>query len=238
MEEQELRFLVGEAWKGTYNSTTTYGNANVVQDPEGLSIYRSLGSGNVGHALSDRKWWFLIIDLSIVTSKAEAIDALNRNIAQAEAARVQAEQERVAEQQADHRQYGLDHQQYQADHTQYGLDHAQQQSDHQQYTDDHTQQQADHTQYGTDHQQAVDDHAQYVVDEGKEVEREQAETLRDQAESERAAAENDREAAEQERVDTFAGFESRIETVEGKVTEIDEEKLDAVTVEELNAIFT
>ena len=237
MEEQELRFLVGEAWKGTYNGTTVYGNANVVQDPEGLSIYRSLGSGNVGHALSDRKWWFLIIDLSIVKDKAEAIDTLNRNIELAEAARVQAEQERVAEQQSDHRQYGLDHQQYQTDHAQYGLDHQQQQSDHQQYGLDHQQQQSDHQQYGLDHEQAVSDHEQYVVDEGKEAEREQSELLRDQAESERAAAENDREAAEQERVDTFAGYEQRIETVEGKVTELDADKLDAITEEQLNAIF-
>ena len=224
MEEQELRFLVGEAWKGTYNSTTTYGNANVVQDPDGLSIYRSQGSGNVGHALSDRKWWFLIIDLSIVTDKAQAIDILNRDIAQAEAARVQAEQGRVEERQADHRQYGLDHAEHQQDHQQYGLDHQQQQSDHQQY--------------GLDHQQALDDHAQYVVDEGKEAEREQSEVLRDQAESERAAAENDREAAEQERVDTFAGYEQRIETVEGKVTTLENTKLDMVTEEVFNSIFT
>jgi len=237
MEEQELRFLVGEAWKGTYNDTTPYGNANVVQDPEGLSIYRSLKPGNVGHALSDRNWWFLIIDLSIVTSKAEAIDTLNRNIAQAEAARMQAEQGRVEQQQADHRQYGLDHAEHHQDHQQYGLDHQQQQTDHQQYTDDHTQQQADHTQYGIDHQQALDDHSQYQTDHGKELEREQAETLRDQAESDRAAAENDRVAAEQERVETFAGYEQRIETVEGQVTELDADKLDGMTEEEFNEIF-
>ena len=224
MEEQELRFQVGEAWKGEYNGTTVYGNAAVVQDPDGLCIYRSLGSGNVGHALSDRKWWFLIIDLSIVTDKAQAIDILNRDIAQAEAARVQAEQGRVEEQQADHRQYELDHAEHQQDHQQYGLDHQQQQSDHQQY--------------GLDHQQALDDHAQYVVDEGKEAEREQSENLRDQAESERAAAENDREAAEQERVDTFAGYEQRIETVEGKVTTLENTKLDMVTEEVFNSIFT
>ena len=35
---QEIRYLVGEAWKGEYNSATTYGNANVVQDPAGLSV--------------------------------------------------------------------------------------------------------------------------------------------------------------------------------------------------------
>ena len=238
MEEQELRFQVGEAWKGEYNGTTVYGNAAVVQDPDGLCIYRSLGSGNVGHALSDRKWWFLIIDLSIVTDKAQAIDILNRDIAQAEAARVQAEQGRVEEQQADHRQYGLDHAEHQQDHQQYGLDHQQQQSDHQQYGLDHQQQQSDHQQYGLDHQQALDDHAQYVVDEGKEAEREQSEVLRDQAESERAAAENDREAAEQERVDTFAGYEQRIETVEGKVTTLENTKLDMVTEEVFNSIFT
>ena len=57
-EIQEIRYQVGEAWKGTYNVATVYGNAAVVQDPTGLSVYRSLKPGNVGHALSETSWWF------------------------------------------------------------------------------------------------------------------------------------------------------------------------------------
>ena len=55
---QEIRYQVGEAWKGAYNASTVYGNAAVVQDATGLSVYRSLKSGNVGHPLTDTAWWF------------------------------------------------------------------------------------------------------------------------------------------------------------------------------------
>lgn len=96
---QELRYQVGEAWKGTYNSATVYGNANVVQDAAGLSVYRSLKPGNVGHPLSDTEWWFCIINMSSI---AETRDQLQQDDATAnehEAARVAAEQERVAAEQ-------------------------------------------------------------------------------------------------------------------------------------------
>ena len=71
MDIQEIRYQVGEAWKGTYNAATVYGNAAVVQDPTGLSVYRSLKSGNVGHALTDPQWWFRIIDLSSIKAEAD-----------------------------------------------------------------------------------------------------------------------------------------------------------------------
>ena len=63
---QEIRYLVGEAWKGAYNPTTVYGNANVVQDTAGLSVYRSLKPGNSGHPLTVLQWWFKIIDMSSI----------------------------------------------------------------------------------------------------------------------------------------------------------------------------
>ena len=89
---QEIRYLVGEAWKGEYNPATTYGNANVVQDPTGLSVYRSLQPGNVGHPLTDANWWFCIINLSSIKAESDRIAALNTAIAQDEALRVAAEQ--------------------------------------------------------------------------------------------------------------------------------------------------
>ena len=92
---QEIRYLVGEAWKGEYNSATTYGNANVVQDPTGLSVYRSLKPGNVGHPVTDANWWFCIINLSSIKAESDRIAALNTAIAQDEALRVAAEQSRV-----------------------------------------------------------------------------------------------------------------------------------------------
>ena len=92
---QEIRYLVGEAWKGEYNPATTYGNANVVQDPTGLSVYRSLKPGNVGHPLTDANWWFCIINLSSIKAESDRIAALNTAIAQDEALRVAAEQQRA-----------------------------------------------------------------------------------------------------------------------------------------------
>jgi len=97
---QEIRYLVGEAWKGEYNSATTYGNANVVQDPTGLSVYRSLKPGNVGHPLTDTAWWFCIINLSSIKAESDRIAALNTAIAQDEQLRVAAEQSRVQAEQA------------------------------------------------------------------------------------------------------------------------------------------
>jgi hypothetical protein len=94
-EIQEIRYLVGEAWRGAYSPTTPYGNANVVQDPTGLSIYRSLKPGNVGHPLTDTAWWFLIIDLSSIKEESDRIRALNDAIAADETQRVENENGRV-----------------------------------------------------------------------------------------------------------------------------------------------
>ena len=102
MNEQfkELRYLVGEAWQGTYNAATVYGNANVVQDPTGLSVYRSLKPGNVGHALSDTSWWFKIIDLSSIKQEADHLQELDTEMTEHEDARVSAENQRISKEQA------------------------------------------------------------------------------------------------------------------------------------------
>ena len=92
--EKYLYYQVGEAWLGTYNSETEYRNAAVVQDAAGLSIYRSLKSGNVGHPLTDQEWWFCIIDMSGIKSESDRIAALNEAIANDEVLRVDAETER------------------------------------------------------------------------------------------------------------------------------------------------
>ena len=97
---QEIRYQVGEAWKGTYNAATVYGNANVVQDHTGLSVYRSLKSGNVGHALTDPQWWFRIIDLSDIKAEADHLIEIDAQMTEHEAVRVSAENERISHENA------------------------------------------------------------------------------------------------------------------------------------------
>lgn len=93
---REIRYLVGEAWKGTYNPATVYGNANVVQDPTGLSVYRSLKPGNGGHDLSDTNWWFCIIDLSSIKDIRDQMVTDDNTVAEHELERVAAEETRVS----------------------------------------------------------------------------------------------------------------------------------------------
>ena len=97
---QEIRYLVGEAWKGAYNPTTVYGNANVVQDTEGLSVYRSLKPGNSGHPLTDQQWWFKIIDMSSIKALYDQMVEGNNTMAEHELERVVAEQSRVSAEQS------------------------------------------------------------------------------------------------------------------------------------------
>ena len=100
MDIQEIRYQVGEAWKGTYNAATVYGNAAVVQDPTGLSVYRSLKSGNTGHPLTDQQWWFCIIDLSGIKAEADHLIEIDTEMTEHEAARVSAENERISHENA------------------------------------------------------------------------------------------------------------------------------------------
>ena len=74
---QEIRYQVGEAWQGEYKPATVYGNAAVVQDATGLSVYRSLKSGNVGHPLTDAQWWFCIIDLSSIKAESDRLQQID-----------------------------------------------------------------------------------------------------------------------------------------------------------------
>ena len=97
---QELKYQVGEAWKGTYNPNTPYGNANVVQDPTGLSVYRSLKPGNVGHPLTDTNWWFCIIDLSSIKAEADHLQQVETQVENNEAERIEHEAQRVSNEQS------------------------------------------------------------------------------------------------------------------------------------------
>jgi len=197
-ETQKIQYQVGEAWKGAYTSDTLYSYAAVVQDPTGLSVYRSQKSGNVGHPLTDTTWWFKIIDLSSIKSESDRIAALNTAIAEAEALRVAAEEARE-------RQAAADHAVASADHTTAGTDHTTAQSDH-------TTAGTDHQTASADHHQATADHTQYTTDHDKELEREQAETLREQAEAQRTIAENNRVAAETERHTQYTTDHSNAES--------------------------
>lgn len=183
---QELKFQVGEAWKGVYSSSTAYGLANVVQDATGLSIYRSLKSGNVGHPVTDRAWWFCIIDMSSIKAESDRIEALNQAIAQDEALRVAAEELR---QQHEAARIAAETQRNEAEQARIA-------AEQQRVTKE--------TQRETNEQQRITAEQGRVSAESARVQAEQArvlaETLRANAEDARAAAEINRNAAEQQRI--------------------------------------
>ena len=175
---QEIRYLVGETWKGEYNSATPYGNANVVQDPTGLSVYRSLKPCNVGHPLTDANWWFCIINLSSIKAESDRIAALNTAIAQDEALRVAAEQSRV---QAELGRVDAENARVTAEQGRVTAEQQRVSAEQQRASQEQTrisQEQSRVTaeqgrvaaeaervaQYAADHQQAVADHDQYVID--------------------------------------------------------------------------
>jgi len=183
---QELKFQVGEAWKGVYSSSTAYGLANVVQDSTGLSIYRSLKSGNVGHPVSDRTWWFCIIDLSSIKEESERIAALNEAIAQDEALRVAAEELR---QQHESARIAAETQRNESEQARISAEQARVNAE---------------SARATAEQQRITAEQGRVSAESARVQAEQArvlaETLRANAEDARAAAEINRNAAEQQRI--------------------------------------
>lgn len=183
---QELKFQVGEAWKGAYSPATAYGLANVVQDTTGLSIYRSLKSGNVGHPLTDAAWWFCIIDMSSIKAESDRIAALNESIARDEALRRAAEELRqqheaareTAEEQRD------------ADETA-RIQHEQQRIN------------AETARNNAEQQRIAAEQGRVSAESARvqaELSRVLAETLRANAEDARAAAEINRAAAEQQRI--------------------------------------
>ena len=197
---QEIRYLVGEAWKGEYNSATTYGNANVVQDPTGLSVYRSLKPGNVGHPVTDTNWWFCIINLSSIKAESDRIAALNTAIAQDEALRVAAEQLR---QQKEAQREAAETQRNEAEQARISAE--------QQRVSKESQRETKEQQRITAEQGRVSAESARVSAEQSRV---QAETLRANAEDARAVAETNRAAAEQQRI---ANEQTRINQEQGRV---------------------
>ena len=197
-EIQELKFQVGEAWKGVYSSSTPYSLANVVQDPTGLSIYRSLKSGNVGHPVTDASWWFRIIDLSSIKAESDRIKALNDAIADDEALRVAAEELR---QQHEAERVAAEIQRNEAEQARINTE--------QQRVTKETQREANE-------QQRINVEQGRVSAESARVQAEQAralaETLRANAEDQRAANEQNRVAAEQQRIERAEQDHQRAES--------------------------
>lgn len=206
---QELKFQVGEAWKGVYSSSIAYGLANVVQDATGLSIYRSLKSGNVGHPVSDRTWWFCIIDMSNIKSESDRIAALNQSIAQDEVLRVAAEELR---QQHEAQRISAETQRNEAEQARIN-------AEQQRVTKE--------TQRNAAEQNRITAEQGRVSAEGDRVTAEQArvlaETLRANAEDTRAANEQNRVAAEQQRIaneqDRIAQEQSRVSAEQQRVSD-------------------
>lgn len=183
---QELKFQVGEAWKGVYDNATAYSLAAVVQDPTGLSVYRSLKSGNVGHPVTDSAWWFRIIDMSSIKTESDRIKALNDAISEDEALRVAAEelrQQKEAERIASETQRNEDEQ-------------ARISAEQNRATKE--------SQREAHEQQRISAEQGRVTAESARVQAEQArvlaETLRANAEDQRAANEQNRIATEQQRI--------------------------------------
>ena len=185
-EIQELKFQVGEAWKGVYSSSTAYGLANVVQDPTGLSVYRSLKSGNVGHPVTDSAWWFRIIDMSSIKTESDRIKALNDAIAEDEALRVAAEELR---QQKEIERIAAETQRDESEQARIS-------AEQQRVTKE--------IQRNTAEQNRISAEQGRVTAESARVQAEQArvlaETLRANAEDQRAANEQNRIATEQQRI--------------------------------------
>lgn len=192
---QEIRYLVGEAWKGTYNAATTYGNANVVQDPTGLSVYRSLKPGNTGHPLTDSAWWFCIIDMSSIKAESDRIKALNDAIAEDEALRVAAEELR---QQKEAERIAAETQRNEAEQARISAEQNRVSKESQREGKE---------------QQRISAEQGRVSAESARVQAEQAralaETLRANAEDQRAVSEENRVAAEQQRIESEQARETQ-----------------------------
>ena len=194
----EIRYQVGEAWKGEYNNHTVYNVAAVVQDATGLSIYRSLKSGNVGHPLSNTTWWFKIIDLSGIKTESDRIAALNTALAQEEQQRVTAEQGRVA---AEAGRVAAESDRASEETTRVSKENQRQSAESSRISNENTRNTKESQRQSAETTRA-----------NAETARAAAETLRDQAESTRATNENSRVAAEQERVAQAASDHSTAST--------------------------
>jgi len=217
-EIQEIRYQVGEAWKGIYNAATSYGNAAVVQDPTGLSVYRSLKPGNVGHPLSDTSWWFRIIDLSSIKQAADSIAATDAEVEAHEAARVSAEQQRVSKEQA---RVNAENARIHAEQTR-----ASQES---------VRMQAEQTRVNQE-QVRVSQETTRTTQEGQRMQAEEQRVTKEQqrinAEQQRALAEQNRAAAEQDRI------ESELARAENEQARLQRAEADHQTAVQDNAQMT
>ena len=183
---QEIRYLVGEAWKGAYNPTTVYGNANVVQDTEGLSVYRSLKPGNSGHPLTDQQWWFKIIDMSSIKALYDQMVDGNNTMAENELERVAAEQGRVS-----------------AEQSRVNAENARIYNENQRINDETTRVRAEQDRVTQENQRISQEQGRVGAEQQrvvKEQQRVNQEASRVAAETQRQLNENNRMAAEQERV--------------------------------------
>ena len=185
---QEIRYQVGEAWKGTYNPATSYGNANVVQDSTGLSVYRSLKPGNAGHPLSDTSWWFCIIDLSSIKEEADRIAATDSEMEAHEAERVSAEQQRVSKEQA---RVNAETARIQAEQTR-----ASQESER--VSQEQTRVNQEQVRVSQEETRATQENQRMQAEEQRAAK----ETQRVNAEQQRVLAEQNRVSAEQDRIDS------------------------------------
>ena len=206
---QELKFQVGEAWKGVYSSSTAYGLANVVQDATGLSIYRSLKSGNVGHPVTDRTWWFCIIDMSSIKSESDRIAALNQSIAQDEALRVAAEELR---QQHEAQREAAETQRNEAEQARISAEQARVNAESARTT-------AEQNRITAEQGRVSAESARVTAEQARVL----AETLRANAEDARASNEQNRVAAEQQRIaneqERIAQEQSRVSAEQQRVSD-------------------
>ena len=183
---QEIRYQVGEAWKGAYNAATSYSLAAVVQDATGLSVYRSLKSGNAGHPLTDASWWFKIIDFSTIKTEAEQVAALNQAIAEAEAIRVANEEGRVS---AETARSNAESRRVESEQTRNS-------SETQRTQNEQTRQSAEQLRQTNEENRVAAESSR----EAKESTRQQSETSRQNAETQRQTAETNRASAESQRI--------------------------------------
>lgn len=184
-EIEEVRYQVGEAWKGEYNAATPYGVAAVVQDPTGLSIYRSLKNGNTGHPLTDTNWWFCIIDMSSIKQEGDALEALDEQVTKNEEARVAAENERSS-----------------AEQERQSAESARATAESNRASAESGRVNAENARVTAENARAAAETSRVNAEAGRvsaEEARVLSENLRDSAESARAIAENNRDAAETER---------------------------------------
>lgn len=223
---QELRFKVGEVWKGSYVDTVPYSRSNVVQDPVGLSVYRSRKDGNVGHPLTDSVWWTLIIDMSSIKDEEERMQAIELAFSQSESLRVDAEQYR---QQAEQNRQQQEQGRVQAESVRVQSENARIQSENARNQSEQQREANEQQREGAEQQRNNNEASRNQA----ELQRSQSETLRANAEDDRESNEQSRQELEQQRIAAEQYRETTFATFEGQI----DAKLNKITEEEFNQIF-